>query len=610
MDSSLLKIREMISSAGDLGIADYFRLSKKIKKEIEDGNLQSEKSIKIAILSSFTINGIEETLLVKCCELGIQPEIYIGDYNQYFQEILNEDSGFYNFKPDLTIVFIDIMAILGDHYYLPYDITDEQRKVWVGERAREIQMLINRIKENSSSKILFHNFKVPYHSPFGIMENKSEFGFMESIEELNRNIRDIIKADSQVFLFDYNSFCSKIGKDNILDYKMYYLGDIKINLQHIPDLCDTYLSYIKPILSLNRKCIVLDLDNTLWGGVVGEEGLEGIKLGPTPEGRPFLEFQKYILSLFNRGIILAVNSKNNMDDALEVFRKHPYMVLKENHFAAMQINWDDKISNMRAVAEEINIGLDSLVFIDDDKMNREMIKDALPEVLVVDLPEDPSMYLKAIMEIDDFNTLQITDEDLRKGRMYADQRKRHELKKQVTDITEYLRAMNITVTIERVNDFSIPRISQLTQKTNQFNMTTRRYLEEDIRDFLKNDNFFIIPIKVEDKFGDNGLTGLAIVEKGSETWRIDTFLLSCRIIGRKVEETLIAYILEKAEENNADTLIGEFIPTKKNKPAMEFFKNNNFELKSKKDEIEVWEYDVSKGYDFPEFINLIKDKKE
>ncbi len=600
------KAKDMISSKAIRGIADYFNLYKKIEQGIEDGKIQSEKIIKIAILSSFTTKGLKETLFVKCWGLGISSLFYIGEYNQYSQEILNKNSGLYKFDPDLIIIFIDIKTIMGEHFFLPYQISDEQRKEWVNENLKEIQSLIQKIKKGSSAKILLHNFEIPLYSPLGILENKQKFGFIESVEALNVSLRDVFKADTQVFIFNYDSFCSRIGKQKIIDYKMYYLGDMKMDLQYIPELCSEYLAYIKPLTSITKKCIVLDLDNTLWGGIIGEDGLEGIKIGPTPEGRPFLEFQKYLLSLFNRGVILTINSKNNLEDALEVFQEHPHMLLKEEHFATMKINWKDKISNMKTIAEEINIGLDSLVYIDDDKLNREMIRDSLPEVLVVDLPEDPSLYLKALMEINDFNTFQITEEDKRKGQTYVEQRKRQDIQKFATDITKYLKKLELVVTIEKPDPFNIPRISQLTQKTNQFTLTTIRYLEEEVKQFARSDNFLVVSIKVEDKFGDNGITGVAIVEKGANKWRIDTFLLSCRVIGRRVEETLLAYILEMAKKEKANILIGEFIPTKKNIPAKDFYKNNGFKLVERKDDkTEIWEYNLRKDYKFPDFIKVI-----
>jgi len=600
------KIKKIISSKKINGTADYFNLYKEIEEEIENIKVNGGKKIKIALLSSFTIKGMKEVLFVKCCQIGVLPEIYVADYNQYSQEILDAESELYKFEPDLVILFIDSRAILGEQYFSPYSISEKQREDWVKEKSGEMKSLVDKIKEKSNSKILLHNFEVPLHSPLGIMDNKEKFGFKESIIKLNLEMNENFKDDAQVFVFDYDCFCSGIGKKNIMDYKMYYIGDIKIDLQYMPELCNEYLAYIKPLKSLTKKCIVLDLDNTLWGGIVGEDGLEGIKLGPTPEGRPFLEFQKYLLSLFNRGVILAINSKNNPDDVKEVFEKHSHMILKEENFASMQINWNDKISNMKAIAEEINIGTESLVFVDDDKLNREMIREEFPEVLVVELPDDPALYLKTMMEVNDFNILQITEEDKKKGRMYAEQRKRTELHKTATDITEYLKNLKMIVTIEKASSFNIPRISQLTQKTNQFNMTTRRYPEEDIKKFSESDDFLVISIKVEDKFGDNGITGTAIVEKKGDEWRIDTFLLSCRVIGRRVEETLLAYILNEAKKENAKVLVGEFIPTKKNSPAREFYNDNGFKLTNETEELQSWEFDAAKEYPYPDFIKVVE----
>ena len=358
---------------------------------------------------------------------------------------------------------------------------------------------------------------------------------------------------------------------------------------------------------MSKKCIVLDLDNTLWGGILGEDGLEGIRLGPTPEGRPYLEFQKYLLSLFNRGIILAINSKNNHKDALRVFQEHPNMVLKEHNFASMQINWNDKVSNLKNIAKELNIGLDSLVFIDDEKLNREMVKSILPEVEVVDLPEDPSLYLKTLAEIDDFNILKITEEDKKRGKMYAERRKRQELQnKSSTDITQFLKDLRMIATINMADSFNIPRIAQLTQKTNQFNMTTRRYSEEDIKKFSGNKNFLVMCISIKDKFGDNGITGAAIVEKSHESWRIDTFLLSCRIIGRKAEEILLGHIIGLAKNENVKKIIGEFIPTQKNTPAKSFYKNSKFFNAGKSNNMEKWELKNLSSFKYPDFIKITR----
>ena len=561
--------------------------------------------MKIAILSSFTIKGIKETLQVKSAKINLLTEFYVGGYNQYAQEIFDPNSALYKFNPDLIIIFLDTITILGDHYFLPYKISDEERRSCTEERIVEITNLAEKATESCQAKVILHNLEKPIYSPLGLVENKQDIGHLESIEIINSTLRDRFKKNNQVFIFDYDAFCSQIGKQNTFDYKMYYLGDMKLNLKYLPNLCDEYIAYIKSITSMTKKCIVLDLDNTLWGGVIGEDGLEGIKLGPTPEGRPFMEFQKYLLSLFHRGIILAVNSKNNPEDALEVIRNHPYMVLKENHFAGIQINWKDKVTNMRALAKEINIGLDSMVFIDDDNMNREMMKEFIPEVTVVDLPKDSALYVKTLTNLRLFDSMSITKEDEQKGQMYAEEKNRRKLAHETMDLTEYLRKLNVTVVFDKINPVIIPRVAQLTQKTNQFNMTTKRYTEEIISQLVKDNNYEVIAINVADKFGDNGLTGLAIVEKKDKRiWRIDSFLLSCRIIGKKVEETLLAYIIKVAKSNKAHFLMGEFIPSKKNKLAEEFYQKCGFKKFQNKDKTHVWEFDLKYEFPFPDFIKF------
>lgn len=596
-------LRELASDPDLKGTLDYIRVAAKIDKSGLKPPEGAPK-LRIALLSSFTVSGLREVLLVKSLRAGFYPIIYTGEYNQYNQEILNPNSGLNRFLPDLVILIVDTRAVAGSTYLQQYNLTEDERREWVQSTLEEVTALIESIKNNSKAKVLVHNFEVPGHSPLGLLEVKQQYGFRKSIQELNSKLSETFRTDNRVLLFDYESFVSRIGKDRAFDYKLYYLGDIRISPQVMPELCDEYIPFIRAMLSKSKKCLVLDLDNVLWGGVIGEDGLNGIKLGPTPEGRPFMELQSYILSLYQRGVILAVNSANNPEDALEVFRSHPYMVLKEDHFASMMINWNDKVSNMRSIAEEIEIGVDSLVFIDDSKVNREMMRQALPEVLTVDLPEDPSLYLRSLESVSAFDTLQFTQEDKRRGKMYAEQRKRQEYKKTVGDVTEYLKSLETVVTIEGATKFSIPRISQLTQKTNQFNTTTKRYMEDDIAHMAESDSYLVVSLKVDDKFGDSGVTGVAIVEKGTN-WRIDSFLLSCRVLGRRVEDTLLAYITERARSEGAKALIGEFIPTKKNTPAKDFYKDHGFRQTSKSGATETWEKELLEVYPIPQFIKLV-----
>ncbi len=600
-------IKGIIAEKTPETITDFFLIHKRIEAEKQKRKAHAEKTMKIALVSSFTTKGIEEVLNVKCCSLGIMPDFYVAPYNQYAQEILNKASLLYKSDHDLVIIFIDTMSLFGEIFFSPYRLSDEERKEIAKQKYSEIITLIKTLSEKISGKIIFHNFEVPAYSPLGILENKQGFGFIEMVRTLNSRLAEAFKDNSQIFIFDYDLFCSKHGKKEIFDYKMYYLGDIKLNLNLIPVLCEEYMGFIKPIMSLTRKCIVLDLDNTLWGGVIGEDSLEGIRLGLTTEGRPYLEFQRYLISLHERGVILAINSRNNADDSLRVLREHPYAVLKEEHFASIKINWNDKLTNIREIAKEINIGLDSLVFIDDDRVNRELVKKSFPEVYVLDLPDDPSLYVRALIEVNDFNTLQITEEDKRKSMLYATERKRKKVQVASTDISEFLKGLDIRVTIMKADSFTIPRISQLTQKTNQFNMTTRRYLEEDIRRFAKSDDYLIFSAKVEDKFGDSGITGAVIIKKEDYQWTIDTFLLSCRVLGRNVEEALMTKIIEYAKIENARKIVGIFVPTAKNKPAIDFYKRCGFNKIRELDGRTEYDLKLTKeGFKAPAYIDIVE----
>lgn len=573
--------------------------------KISNDSASDQGAFKIALLSSFTFSGMGKALKEACGQINVGAQIYIAGYNQYVQEILDKKSGLYSFNPDLVVLFIDAKTLLGDLNFLPYRLSDEERKSWVVSQVDQMSRLVTSLSEKTAANIIFHNFEVPIYSPLGILENKQEFGIIESIGELNRCLRANYKKSNRVFLFDYDAFCARVGKENIFDPKMYYLGDIKLAVKHLPALAREYLSYIKPMLSKSKKCIVLDLDNTLWGGVVGEEGIEGIKLGPTPEGRPFWEFQKHLLALRERGILLAINSKNNSEDALKAIREHPYMVLKEEYFSAARINWTDKATNMKEIAKDLNIGMDSFVFIDDDKLNREMIKELLPEVQVVDLPDDSALYSWELSNINDFNLIQLTEEDKKRGEMYALEKKRDQLRSSVGDFDEFIRSLDLRISVLDANKFTIPRISQLTKKTNQFNLTTTRYEEKQIEEFAVSKNHIVKCYQVADKFGDYGITGVAIIKKKEKNWHVGTFLLSCRVLGKRVEFAVMSNLIETAKKNNIEMIFAEFIPTGKNKPAKNFYDDCGFTILDKKEEAIRYKFNVSDDIVFsPDYIKI------
>ena len=558
-----------------------------------------DKNSKIAILASFTLTGLDECLKVKCMDVAIDYQSYVGSYNQYNQEILNSSSNFYKFNPDITFLFIDIRSFFGENFYSPYKMSINERKSFIKNKISELENLIQQFNDNSNSKLVIANLNIPFYSPNGIIETKTDYGFHEMIEQINIKLRDMSKKNNSLFIYDFNSFVSKFGEKNVFDYRQFHLGDIQVALNFIPYLANELMAYIKPFYAKNKKCIVLDLDNTLWGGVVGEDGFDGIQLGHTSNGKAFVEFQKQLLSLWHQGIILAINSKNNYDDAIKVIREHPDMILREKNFASVQINWNDKAQNIKQIANEINIGLNSIVFFDDDKINQERIRQEFPEVLTIELSDDPSQYSSILKDLTDFNVLQKTEEDTKRGQMYAQQRERNELKQSVSNLDEFLKQLNIEVKIKKSNKFLIPRISQLTLKTNQFNLTTKRYQEEDIRNLSDNEKFQVGCAQVVDKFGDNGITGVYIVKKSDKIWTIDTFLLSCRIMGRGIENAILSQILKDAKQNGIKEIHAEFIPTEKNEPAKNFLLDYGF-----KKQDDLWIYKLNNDIKSPNHLKV------
>lgn len=556
-----------------------------------------EKKIRIAVLGSYTTNGIEETLKVKCSEADVGCISYVAGYNQYNQEMLDQKSTLYKFSPDVSFLLLDSRSILGKLFYSPYSLSESERTQFIENKVSEVSNLIKSFTTNSKSKLVITNLVLPTYSPYGIYETKVNYGLQEMINDYNQQISKITKNTESVYLYDFNGFTTRFGEQNVFDFRQFFYGDVKVSLEYIPYLAQDLVGYVKAFLGLNKKCIVLDLDNTLWGGIVGEDGFEGIKLGSDPVGKAFVEFQKILLALHQRGVILAINSKNNLEDAMRVIREHSDMVLKEDHFSCVKINWEDKVQNMKEIASELNIGIDSMVFFDDDPVNREYMRANFPQILTVEMPQDAAQYASVLMSLNDFDTLKITEEDLSRGSMYQQEKQRKVLEQKTTNLEDFLKQLEIKLKIKKANDFTIPRISQLTLKTNQFNLTTRRYQEEDIKKFL-DAGHWVGCAQVEDKFGDNGITGVFIVKKNTHEWIIDTFLLSCRIMGRGVEYSILAEILKKAKQEGAKTVRGEFIPTKKNAPCENFLSDYGF----KKDG-QYWLFDTSNPITIPKHLN-------
>lgn len=550
----------------------YLKKHKELEQSGEGGS-------KLAILSSFTVNGLGEIISVKCHnEIKTDLRPYTAPYNQIDQEIIDSDSDLRKFKPDITAILINNKYIFGDNLQKLINQNLEHRSEYINGRTQEFFALVRAFLDNIGGTLIVSNLPLLSYSPFGIFDEKTQASYKDAVANFNHNLKKEFMGNNRVYIADMAAFFSKHGEYNIIDEKMLYLADMQISPKYLPLLADEIMGFIKPFCSKNKKCIVLDLDNTLWGGVVGEDGFDNIKLDDYPPGQIYKDFQKHLYELSKTGIMLAINSKNNPSDALEVIEKHPHMILRSKDFASIQINWDDKVSNLKRIAEEINIGTDSIVFFDDDPVNRELVREFMPEVLVADLPNDPSEYVRFIKGLNDFNRMQLTNEDFKRGELYYQDRQRNQFKKEFNNIDDFLKSLRLEVKIDPASAFTAPRISQLTKKTNQFNLTSRRYSEEDITNFMNSGGHEIFSVSVKDRFGDYGLTGSFIISKESaKRWNIDTLLLSCRVLGRKVEDNIVKYMIDLAKKNQAEELVGEYIPTAKNIQTADFYGKSGFQ---------------------------------
>jgi FkbH-like protein len=572
-------------------------------KELELSSLKLH-NIRIAILSSFTFEPIIQYLYIQCYRANLKPEFYIGGYNLFQQEILDQASGLYKFNPEVLILAIGLEEIspkFSDHFL---ELSDKQIDDEI-DIIETIKTLISSFRKQSNASMIIHNFEVPARSDFGIADFLQSHSHKNSIRKINTAVEEIARKNQGLYIIDYDGLASLYGKLSWQDKKMLLLAKMPISGKNCIHLANEYIRFLKPMKGLNRKCLVIDLDNTIWGGIVGEDGIDGIKIGRSYPGNAFLAFQKEILKLYNKGIILAVISKNNEFEAMEVFEKHPDMILKKEHFAGWRINWLDKVQNIKAIAKELNIGLDSMVFIDDSPVERELMKTTLPEVLTVNMPADPVQYCSVLRELTDFETLSLSDEDRKRGEMYRTQLERKKQQESFTSLDDFYKSLDMVATINLADSYSIPRISQLTQKTNQFNLTTKRYSESDISYFAESSDFTVLYIRLIDKFGDNGIVGVCIIKKHGLEWEIDTYLLSCRVLGRTVETAFLSFIIDIAKKEGAKLLYGTYIPTDKNHLAADFYGLHGFKLFNQSSEQVKWVFDLQNSdAKFPKWVKL------
>lgn len=432
--------------------------------------------------------------------------------------------------------------------------------------SSKFEYIVSKI--GSDKLIVAFTMELLYHIDY--IDNDWNLKF--AIERYNNTLVSIANIHKNVKIIDINDFTKDYQSAELFDWKFYFLSQMGLNPRLSSQFMIWWQKKLSSISLKRKKCLILDLDNTLWGGVLGEDGIDGIKIGGDYPGKAFLYWQEALLELSKKGIILAICTKNNENDVKELWNKNPFMVLKKEHFSSLRINWNDKASNIREIAVELNIGLDSMVFVDDNPTERELIKQELPMVCVPDFPAQPydlmTFYRYLVDEY--FRVYALTDEDLNKTEQYKANANRVQAQKTFTDMESFLKSLEIKLKIEEANEHTISRISQMTQKTNQFNLTSHRYTESDISTML-NSGAKMWTLSVSDKFGDNGITGLIIIKDNI----IDTFLMSCRVLGKDIEYAFLKYVLSQCGLNEIEA---KYIPTEKNVQVKDFYEKLEFNL--------------------------------
>jgi len=541
--------------------------------------LNPSADLRIAYLGSHTIEPLPQYVSVAAATQGISLAAHIGDFNQYYQEVLGASQGLNAFDPQIIMLFLSLRE-LAPRVDLEFSTLDQ------AGRQAEFDAIVSHVTEwaelavkATSASLLIANFVTPAVRRAGIADLQDHGGETEFVMRLNLELMSRFAGNPRVHLFDADGVLSRYGKARALNPTMYYLARMPWHEGVLPHLADEVVRYLYAHLGRTKKCLVLDLDNTLWGGVLGEDGPEGVEIGPgSAVGEAFLAFQHAIVRLKNRGVMLAANSKNNDEDVRELFRLRSDMPLKLEDFAALRINWQNKHDNLLAIAAELNIGIDSLVFVDDNPAECALIEEMLPDVDVVRLPEDPADYADLLQDLVAFEKLGITDEDRAKASQYQQQRQRAEHRDAVGDIDSYLASLETRIRIRPATDANQVRIHQMFAKTNQFNLTTKRYAPADIERFITDTKFVLRTIDATDRFGALGIIGLYLVDLSDGLPRIDSFLMSCRAIGRGIETAVMNTIKEELLlEAGHEALLADFVPTKKNAPARNFYASQGLE---------------------------------
>jgi FkbH-like protein len=516
---------------------------------------------------------IVPALVASSARHGVALEVIQPSYDQVAQEALTPDSKVNSSKPDAVLLALDYRALP-----LKYSLGDaEAASATVEGVLGYLQALRNGIKTNSNALCIFQTFVPPPELLFGSLDRALTGTFRSLIGEINRKLAAYVLSCGDVLL-DVAGLAETVGLAEWHNTQLWNMAKFPFSDQLVPLYSDHVARTVAAIRGKSGKVLILDLDNTLWGGVIGDDGLEGIQVAQgDARGEAHLAVQRLALDLRRRGIVLAVSSKNDNDIARTPFLKHPEMLLKLDHIAVFQANWNDKATNIQAIAEELSLGLDSMVFLDDNPAERGLVRKLLPQVSVPELPDDPAWYARTLSAGGYFEAVAFAAEDLGRAGFYQDNARRASLQKRVGGVDAYLASLDMTITFEPFDATGRARIVQLINKSNQYNLTTRRYTDPEVTEAENDPSIFTLQVRLADIFGDNGMISVVICRRDQiSTWEIDTWLMSCRVLGRKVEYMVLREILAHARVAGIHKLYGTYRPTDRNKLVQDHYAKLGF----------------------------------
>ena len=556
--------------------------------------------IKLAILGGFTTHQLRDFIELYLFAAGVSAEICETEYGVFQQEILDSNSRLYEFKPNVVYLAthwrnLGHLPALSNSAQEVSELLDAEYRDWA--------LLWQTAHDRLGCQILQNNFDTPPWRSLDNHEMRHSAGLSKFIAEINRLLGE--RAPSYVTIHDVEALSANSGRRAWGNERFFLHAKMPCAPEYLVEYAHSVSSILTAQRGLSRKCLILDLDNTLWGGVVGDDGLGGIRVGQgDPEGEAFLSFQRYVKALRMRGVILAVCSKNDERTAREVFEKHPDMILRLDDFSCFVANWTDKATNLRSIAQQLNIGLDLLVFVDDNPAERSIIRQMLPEVAVPEIAVDPIEFVEVLERHRYFQVATLGSDDFKRTEYYRANAKRAEIQASAGGLDDFLQSLDMTAVIGPIQTATLERSTQLINKSNQFNLTTRRRNVAEIMELMKSPDWVSVTVSLSDRFGDNGLISVVLGHVQRDVLEIDTWLMSCRVLKRGVEGFLLNYLCEEATARKLNCIRGEYIPTARNELVRNHYAELGFhKVETKSDGCSVWELSLA---DYKPLKNFIK----